>query len=242
MRYITNTLTLRFGPLVSGLRYLYYIGTSIPKYARYRDRSMIRFLPFIENLAIAGSKTNIKSWSDSTAVVECGTWEGGMAGALIELCGRTRKYCFFDSFEGLPPAQAIDGQKALAWQADSSGSVYYDNCRASVETFYDTIGRSGIDATNVQVVKGFFEETLPEFDSPEIIVLRLDGDWYESTMTCLRKFWDHVVVGGVILIDDYYSWDGCSRAVHDFLSERKASERVHQGHLAGIAYIVKESE
>jgi len=32
----------------------------------------------------------------------------------------------------------------------------------------------------------------------------------------------------VILIDDYGLWDGCCRAVHDFLSERKATERIQR--------------
>jgi hypothetical protein len=47
-------------------------------------------------------------------------------------------------------------------------------------------------------------------------------------MECLRKFWDFVLSDGLILIDDYYTWDGCSRALHDFLSDRKALERIRQ--------------
>ena len=64
----------------------------------------------------------------------------------------------------------------------------------------------------------------------------------DSTLTCLRKFWEYVVPGGVILIDDYYTWDGCSRAVHDFLSERKATERIRQGIIGGIAFMLKEPD
>jgi O-methyltransferase len=60
-------------------------------------------------------------------------------------------------------------------------------------------------------------------------------------MICLRKFWDHVLPGGIVLIDDYHMWDGCSRAVHDFLSEKKAPERITQGRLAGVGYIKKKA-
>jgi O-methyltransferase len=218
-------------------RYMYYTVISVPIYFRYRDRSMIPPRIFIENLALIGSWVDLKALN-SAAVVECGTWKGGMAAALIHLCGRRRRYCFFDSFQGLPPAKVIDGEKALAWQANPSGPEYFDNCTSSVDTFYDTVGRTGIDLKMVQVVEGFFEQSLPDFDAPSIAVLRLDGDWYESTIICLRKFWDHVVPGGIILIDDYYIFDGCSRAVHDFLSEREATERVRQGKM-GVAYIVK---
>jgi O-methyltransferase len=221
-----------------GLRYFYYLAKSIVLYARYRDRSMVPPRRFVDNLAIVGTLLDLRS-PNPAAVVECGTWQGGMAAALIDLCGRHRQYCFFDSFEGLPPAKEIDGAEALAWQATTSGTRYYDNCRSSIETFNDTIGRTGIDPKMVQVVEGFFEQSLPGFAPPEIAVLRLDGDWYESTLICLRKFWDFVLPGGVIIIDDYYDWDGCSRAVHDFLSERKATERINQSILGTVTYLVK---
>ena len=222
------------------LRYGYSLVESIFIYARYRDRSMIPFWQFIENLALIGSVVDLRALS-SGAVVECGTWQGGMAAALIDFCGRHRQYCFFDSFQGLPPAKEIDGERALAWQTNTSGPRYYDNCRSSIETFYDTIGRTGVDPKRVQVVEGFFEQSLPGFDSPAIAVLRLDGDWYESTIACLREFWDHVVPGGIILLDDYYSWEGCARAVHDFRSERQATETIRQGPIGRVAYITKES-
>jgi O-methyltransferase len=61
-----------------------------------------------------------------------------------------------------------------------------------------------------------------------IALLRLDGDWYESTMACLDALYDRVVPGGLVIIDDYYTWDGCARAVHDFLSRRGVSARIRQ--------------
>jgi hypothetical protein len=51
-------------------------------------------------------------------------------------------------------------------------------------------------------------------------VLRLDGDWYDSTMVVLERLYDAVAPGGLVIIDDYYVWPGCSQAVHDFLSDR----------------------
>ena len=72
-------------------------------------------------------------------------------------------------------------------------------------------------------------------------MLRLDGDWYESTICILENLYDKVAANGLILIDDYYDWDGCSRAVHDFLSDQKLPERIRQSRYGGVAYIVKES-
>jgi O-methyltransferase len=59
-----------------------------------------------------------------------------------------------------------------------------------------------------------------------IAVLRLDGDWHESTMICLEKFWDHVLPGDIVLIDDYYVWEGCAKAVHSSLAKRQTPERI----------------
>jgi len=52
---------------------------------------------------------------------------------------------------------------------------------------------------------------------------------------------EKVVPGGLIIIDDYLDWAGCSRAVHDFLSSRKASEAIRQSRFGGVSYIVKRA-
>jgi macrocin-O-methyltransferase TylF-like protien len=35
-----------------------------------------------------------------------------------------------------------------------------------------------------------------------IALLRLDSDWYESTVVCLTHLYDLVPLGGVVVIDD----------------------------------------
>ena len=51
----------------------------------------------------------------------------------------------------------------------------------------------------------------------KIAILRLDTDWYESTAFELANFYDRVVPGGAVIIDDYGHWMGCKRAVDEFL-------------------------
>jgi O-methyltransferase len=88
-------------------------------------------------------------------------------------------------------------------------------------------------------IQGWFDQTVPIFnDSNEISLLRLDGDWYDSTMVCLVHLFPKVVKGGIIILDDYYTWDGCSRAVHDYLSDIKTSSRIFTSE-KGVCYIVK---
>ena len=56
-------------------------------------------------------------------------------------------------------------------------------------------------------------------------------------MICLESLFDRVPEQGIIILDDYYAWDGCSRALHDFLSRRSATERIRS--LGDVCYLIK---
>jgi len=195
---------------------------------------------YAENLALL-AMTLRNPDLDGGSIVECGTWRGGMSAGMIEVAGLHRNYHFFDSFEGLPPAGEHDGEKAKEFQRDMSSPTYYDNCSASLEDFRQTISMTGCPEKNISIHKGFFDGTLPGFSCPPIAILRLDVDWYDSTMICLEKFWDHILPGGLILIDDYYAWEGCSKAVHVFLAKRDATEKVRQGLIGRVPFILKHA-
>jgi len=153
---------------------------------------------------------------------------------MADVLGSDRYYYLFDSFQGLPPAKEIDGAALVAWQNTSR--------LKSITTIVLPV-RSGArkameqsKARTFELVQGWFKDTLPGFKFKEpIALLRLDGDLYESTMVCLDAAFNQVVLGGLILIDDYHTWDACSRAVHDFLSRRSAVERIEQ--TGSLAYI-----
>jgi hypothetical protein len=46
---------------------------------------------------------------------------------------------------------------------------------------------------------------------------------------------------GLIIIDDYYDWPGCARAVHEFLAETRSTERLRQTPGGQVAYMIKET-
>lgn len=208
-------------------------------FQKYRAYTMVGRLRYLENLALAKVAVSNPALQQG-AIIECGTWKGGMSAGLIEVGGPERKYFFFDSFEGLPPAEAIDGVAAKCYQENTSAPEYADNCSATLGEFKSTIALTKCPWKNIEIVPGFFEQTLKTFTAPPVAVLRLDGDWYSSTIACLTKFWEAILPGGLILIDDYYHWDGCTIAVHEFLSSKKATERVRQGRIGGVAFIRKE--
>ena len=201
-------------------------------YRRFQGFTMIPRDIYTANLRLTQRMYDIPG-----DVVECGVWRGGMSGGMATLLGGARRYWLFDSFEGLPAPDERDGADALRYHHDEGSPHFNDNCRADKAIADEAMARSG--ASDVCVIKGWFNDTLPNFPMDRrIAVLRLDGDWYGSVMCCLRNLYPRVVQGGLIIIDDYYYWDGASRAVHDFLSEISSADRVSQFDNQ-VAYILK---
>ena len=181
------------------------------------------------NLHLAAEVKDIQG-----AIVECGTWRGGMIAGIADILGASRQYRLFDSYEGLPPAKEIDGEAALAWQRDTSSPIYYDNCRASEEEARQAMSMSA--ATDFDLVKGWFSDTLPAAEVGPIAILRIDADWYESTKQVLDSLASYVVPGGLIVVDDYHTWTGCTRAVNECAAAR--NWMIRQYWLGGVCYIV----
>jgi O-methyltransferase len=190
-------------------------------FERYERFTMIPFEWYSDNLQICREFAQPEG-----CIVECGVWRGGMVAGIADVLPGRRCY-LFDSFEGLPPAKEVDGQAAIEWQSRTDEPTYFDNCRAERAFAEHAMHMSA--AAEVQIVLGWFSDTVRDFVPAEpIAVLRLDGDWYESTMDCLTAFYPHVMHGGIVIVDDYYTWDGCARAVHDYLAQHEIVDRIQQ--------------
>lgn len=152
------------------------------------------------------------------AFVECGTWKGGCAaimGAVADRYERARVTWYLDSFEGMPNPTEVDGS--------GTEEIEGDVLKASVSDVEEIIFKTlHLSPERNRIVKGWFQETLPRMKSQigSIALLRLDADWYEATLYCLRELYDQIVPGGYIIFDDYARWEGCRRAVKEFLEER----------------------
>ena len=71
--------------------------------------------------------------------------------------------------------------------------------------------------SDVELVKGKVEDTLFLPNLPKsIAILRLDTDFYESTKAELQILLPKVVLGGVLIMDDYGAWAGARKAFDDF--------------------------
>ena len=177
----------------------------------------------VYDLARAVERTGLNG-----AFVECGVWRGGCSAVMAHvahLAGNGRKVWLFDSFEGLPEPTEIDGEMAREFaQGHTAGRL--KSIQQNVGPLEDVkalFNRLHIAPENVVVQKGWFQDTLPvaKNEIGDIAILRLDGDWYESTMCCLDHLYDSVVPGGYVILDDYRFWEGCQIAADEFLRNRE---------------------
>ncbi|MBI2452654.1 MAG: class I SAM-dependent methyltransferase [Parcubacteria group bacterium] len=160
------------------------------------------------------------------AFVECGVWKGGAAAAMASAANPGRQIWLFDSFEGLPEPTLYDGARAKEYAGNKTSGTLASigKCvgllRDVQQLFFRALRLSG---DIVHIEQGWFQDTLPAAKKQvgPIALLRMDADWYESTRCILENLFDSVVQGGYVIIDDYYCWEGCRRAVDEFVQTRK---------------------
>jgi O-methyltransferase len=148
-------------------------------------------------------------------ILEAGVWRGGaaiFAQGCLKALGEDRTLWLADSFQAmprpvLPQDEGWDMSQAFHLVAGS------DYVRSNFEKF-------DLWSDNVRFLEGWFSETLGKAPVQKIALLRMDGDLYKSTMDILTNLYDKVVTGGFLIVDDYFTWIPCRKAVHDFFDAR----------------------
>lgn len=159
-------------------------------------------------------------------IVECGVWRGGS----IHIIARTlraagvddRDIHLFDTFEGMTEPTdkdvALDDSRPAAERLETSTKSAKIWAFASLEDVQEGLKTLDYPYERFHFVQGPVEETIPENAPERIALLRLDTDWYESTKHELEHLYDRLVPGGVLIIDDYGSWEGSKLATDEFMA------------------------
>jgi hypothetical protein len=188
--------------------------------------------------ALCSATKHIARTGTPGAIVECGVWKGGsMLAAALTLAGEgdtERDLYLYDTFAAeMPPAtdadvrilDGLEGSNPVA--IELAGQPTADRARALVAT-------SGYPVERIHVVQGLVEETIP-LQAPETIaLLRLDTDWYESTLHELQELYPRLSRGGILIVDDYGHWAGARRAVDEYFARLQAAP-----YLARVDYTVR---
>ena len=78
-------------------------------------------------------------------------------------------------------------------------------------------------------MKGFFSATMGPLakahQGRKMALLRLDGDMYESTVDVLYRFYQHLSVGGYVVMDDWFGFPS-KTACEDFFKVHKMNPTI----------------
>lgn len=168
--------------------------------------------------------------------VECGVWKGGSAMIAADYflkANQTRGIWLYDSYEGMTvPSIENDydysGISASHHSKENSGDSNRW-CYASLNEVKKNMQVIGYSNEKTHFIKGDVLKTIPSAGVPECIsILRLDTDWYESTLHELEQLYHLVSPRGFIIIDDYGHWRGAQKAVDQFFGTLCMAPYMHR--------------
>ena len=181
-------------------------------------------------------------------IVECGVWKGGSVYAAVKTLvlnkSFDRKIYLFDVFEVEAMfattneiAEDMDFRGITAGMAVDKGLLVKENYNYQIDEVKALLKKTGYPAENIIFKVGRVEDTLPCDDIQDIALLRLDTDWYDSTKHELETLYPKLVQKGVLLIDDYGFWQGCRKAVDEYIAENGLPILLHRTDYTGRSVI-----
>ena len=185
--------------------------------SKERTFALIEAVKYVTNHQIPGD------------IVECGVWKGGslmiIAKTLINLKNQEKEIFLFDTFEGMTKPKEFDIPSSGRFDALDifeklkTGDDSSNWSKADLNEVKNNLYSTGYNKEKFHFIKGKVESTLPQFAPEKISILRLDTDWYESTLYVLIHLFPKLVKGGVLIIDDYGYWKGSKKAVDEYFAK-----------------------
>jgi hypothetical protein len=175
-------------------------------------------------------RIHIGLWAASVAsrldgdFVECGVNRGFLSSAIMEYLGWNsldRDFYLLDTFAGLDDRFVSDRERdvgAIQTNAENMRSGFYVDGADSVRANFAQWPRA-------QIIVGAIPETLAQVKAQRIAYLHLDMNCAPPEVAALTYFWDLLVAGAPVLLDDY-AYLGYSQqklAMDDFARGRGVS-------------------
>lgn len=153
-------------------------------------------------------RIHIATWCATNAAklegdfVECGVFVGFISSSVMEYMdwdkvGKT--FWLVDTFEG-PKVEQFTSEERQGGRLEEVeelrkvGGYRYD---------VESVRRNFSQWKNVNVIKGVVPEVLPSVAAPKVAYLHIDMNAVVPEIAALRYFWDRLVPGAIVLLDDY---------------------------------------
>ncbi|MGB4844820.1 MAG: TylF/MycF/NovP-related O-methyltransferase [Ferruginibacter sp.] len=173
----------------------------------------------------------IHSLDQHAAILEVGVWRGGTAGIMarqLNIKKSKANLYLADTFEGVAKAGANDNFYTGGEHKDTSQHIVEDVLK----------NKSGYPY--FKILKGIFpEDTADKILANETFgICHIDVDVYTSAKDILEWVWDKMIIGGVVVFDDYgfHSCTGVTKLVEEY---RHLPDRQIIHNLNGHALMIK---
>jgi O-methyltransferase len=164
-------------------------------------------------------------------LIEAGIWRGGaviLMRALLDAYDLAdRCVVAADSFVGIPQNSRFKHDPVDAW---------VDRWEASLDEVKTNIASVGLLDARLELLPGYFEDSLPSLAERRFALIRLDSDSYDSVLTSLECLYPLLSPGGIIVVDDWHL-PGCRFAVDKYRADHGITDPMHSD--SGNGYWIK---
>lgn len=150
-------------------------------------------------------------WAASTAknlagdFVECGVNAGFLSSSIMHYLNWNhldKTFYLLDTFNGL--------DERYVSEAEIGEGVLEKNSALVKEGFYvtdiDSVVKNFSEWSRVKIIQGSIPETLPAVSAQRIAFLHVDLNCAPPEVAAVEYFWDKLVPGAIVLLDDYAYW------------------------------------
>lgn len=186
----------------------------------------VKKLTYLSYSALFNLRDNVlKTEKLNGIIIETGCAKGGSSICIAHFKGKNKRFQIYDTFSLIPPPTENDGkdcqdrfQFVILGKENKNYYGYQTNLIETVENTFDEFNLN-IKKNNIELIKGLYEDTL-KINEP-VSFAHIDCDWYDSVMTSLKEIEPNLIKGGIITLDDYYSWSGCKKATDEYFKNIK---------------------
>ncbi|UCD75410.1 MAG: class I SAM-dependent methyltransferase [Phycisphaerales bacterium] len=148
--------------------------------------------------------------------VECGVNTGIFSLAIcnyIDLNATGKTFYLFDTFCGIPSEQIAPEERALGREEESA--EFYEEC-------YELAKRNFARFPRAKLIRGRVPDSLNEVTIEKVCYLSIDMNIAAPELAALEHFWDGLVPGAIVLLDDYgwLAYANQKRALDSFAARR----------------------
>jgi len=138
--------------------------------------------------------------------VDCGVNTGFCPRAVIHYVDfnkLNKKYYLFDTFSGM------DARYSTSYEMERHAKLGYGKNTG----LYEQVQKTFSPFPNIELVKGAIPDTLTIPPISKVSYLSVDMNSVKPEVAALEFFWDKMVSGGLIILDDY-GYPGCIEQKH----------------------------